>query len=129
MAKGWNTPDNIVGSLSAMARANAADWMVRNPATGKLEPDIDKMESAGALGLLQEYSRNADGEVKFKTYSRLRAAEVLAKINGQIIDRKEHTGKDGGPIQIAHKVVSDDDIIRARQVAAKSLPGGNGNGH
>ena len=43
----------------------------------------------------------------------LRASELLCRMNGWLVDRQEHTGKDGGPIK-----------VEERQVIHQHFPGG-----
>lgn len=68
---------------------------------------LDLLEAGrrGKLGLITEYSLDDKGNQKIKLVSAHAARVELAKIHGLLIDRKEHTGPNGGPIQ--HQVFTE----------------------
>lgn len=133
MAEGFGSPEDVEKSIASIARGTAASYIVRNPATGKLETDLEAMARDGQLGLIKEIKEEgfetSEGPViikrTFKMYDKLRALELLAKINGQLVDRHEHSGPNGKAIPVQHKIVTDDDILTASRIGRSTVPSGN----
>jgi len=63
---------------------------------------LDLLEAGrrGKLGLIKEYTLDDKGNTKIKLHDAHAARVELAKIHGLIIDRKELSGPNGGPIEI-----------------------------
>lgn len=102
IGKRFGTADDVRNSISAIANGSGADYLKVDEKTGKLVPDLDRMAETGSLGLLhqlQEDVTEVDGvristtKRKLKLYDRLKALELLAKINGQLVDRVRHEGE------------------------------------
>lgn len=100
MAKRFGSAEDVRNGIAEIANANAADYL-KPGADGKLHFDLERMAEAGALGLIHRIEDDvlpvAGGDAviikrKLKLYDRLRALELLAKLNGQLIDRHEHRG-------------------------------------
>ena len=68
--------------------------------------DSDEVDGS----LISEVSISKDGTFKFKLHDKLNALEKAAKHLGMFVERKEITGKDGGPliVQIMDDVDDDD---------------------
>ena len=49
---------------------------------------------------VKEFWTNVVRDPETKMQDRLKASEFIAKTNGAFIDKMEHTGKDGGPIEV-----------------------------
>lgn len=96
----FGSPEDVRNSIAAIANGNAADYLEPDE-NGKLRVSLDKLAQAGALGLLhetREEGHEIEGAVtlvkrKLKLYDRLRALEILAKMNGQLIERHQHSGE------------------------------------
>jgi len=63
--------------------------------------DWEQARDRGKLHLLKEVKWNQWGEPEIKAYSSQAALALLAKHHGLLVERHEHTGKDGAPIEIA----------------------------
>lgn len=97
--KRFGSAENVRNSLAAIANGSASDYL-RADAKGKMHLDLEAMAEAGALGLLQQVQEErlevgndvATVKLKLKLYDRLKALELLAKMNGQLKDQVDHTG-------------------------------------
>lgn len=69
--------------------------------------------------------------LKLKTYDKKGALDSLAKHLGMFVERHEHTGRDGGPIE-THELSDTELLERAKQhgnrITALTHTNGNGNG-
>lgn len=83
--------------------------VVTNNVTLVSSDDIDD-ETAAAIS---EISQNTSGGIKLKLHDKRAALVDIGKHLGMFTDKVEHTGKDGGPIEIADM----SDVERARRVA------------
>lgn len=91
--------DDVRNSIAAIASGNFADCLRRGE-DGKLRVDLEAAAEAGSLGLIQQVEEEIieDGQTfkvirrKVKLYDRLRALEILAKINGQLTEKHEVHG-------------------------------------
>lgn len=101
MAERFGSLDDVRFGVAEIANANAADFMSADD-QGRLKLDLDKMAAAGALGLIKGVDEEifevegTPGRVvkrKFKFHDRLKALEILARMNGQLIDRTRHEGE------------------------------------
>lgn len=96
----FGSPEDVRRSISAIATGNAADYLEPD-ANGKLVISLEKLAAAGMLGLLHEIKEEGfqAGEVvtivkrKLKLYDKLRALELLAKLNGQLVEQHKHSGE------------------------------------
>jgi phage terminase small subunit len=101
MAEKFGTAEDVKNGIAEIARGNAADYMDWNE-SGQLQISLEKLAASGQMGLIQEIREkgiDAGGgsivliERKLKLYDKLRALELLAKINGQLRDTVHHTGE------------------------------------
>lgn len=92
MGEKFGGPEDVVRSIAEIGRGNAADYIEWNDA-GQLQISLEKLAAAGQLGLVHEIREEGidagGGQVvvikrKLKLYDKLRALELLAKINGQL---------------------------------------------
>lgn len=135
------TQDRVIEEYARIAFANTADFFEWDERQSRFVPKTDL--SPDQLAALQEITsdthltRDANGQprarmkMRVRLHDKVRALDALAKHLGMFIERHEHTGKDGGPIE--HREVaemSDDELIRrAREQANRiALLAGNGNG-
>jgi phage terminase small subunit len=106
-AKRGSDPDSVRLGIVEIASASAADYLSRDPKTDKLVMDLEKLAETGMLGCVSEIREEGfeDGnEVvivkrKLKLYDRLKALELLAKMNGQFIERRDITSG-GKPLAV-----------------------------
>jgi phage terminase small subunit len=101
----------VLHELAKLAFANMADYMRVGPG-GDPVLDFSKLTRDQAAALVEvtveDYvdGRGEDARqvrrVKFKLASKLVALELLGKHLGLFKDRVEHTGKDGGPVEVKH---------------------------
>jgi phage terminase small subunit len=101
----------VLTELAKLAFANMADYMRVGPG-GDPVLDFSKLTRDQAAALVEvtveDYldGRGEDARqvrrVKFKLASKLLALELLGKHLGLFKDRVEHTGRDGGPVEVKH---------------------------
>lgn len=91
--------------LEEMRRLGFSDMRKAFDANGNLKrPEDWDDDFAAAVSSIEVVTRSiGDGEVehihKIKVWDKNSALEKMAKHLGMFIDRIEHTGRDGGPIQ------------------------------
>jgi hypothetical protein len=97
LSKGFGTPEQVRNSIATIANGNAADYLEPGE-DGKLKVSLDRMADNGALGQINQVEENiietTEGGAtvirrKLKLYDRLKALELLAKMNGQLVDKHE----------------------------------------
>lgn len=100
--------------IAEIAQTNMANFL-RVGDDGKPTMDWPAASAAGAIGQIREWTEEGfehGGEVtiikrKFKIHDRLKALEILARINGQLIERKDITS--GGLPLKAYVDIDDGD--------------------
>lgn len=103
------TAEETLKRLTDWGRGDLSPFL-RTTATGDVELDLTSSEAQAHLHLIREIKvieprYDEDGNevaprrVELKLHDAKDAVVQLAKIHGQFIERHEHTGKDGGPIQ------------------------------
>lgn len=123
-----------------IANANLSDFATVD-AAGEVVIDMAKAFEAGATGLVREIKEEVIKSVgsvavikrSFKLHDRLRALEILAKMNGQLNEKMILTSASGGPVEVTHtfdyeQFRSELAGIRRRGAASGSVPSSNGNG-
>lgn len=93
-------PDSVCNSIAQIAQSDMSAFLKVGD-DGQPAFDWKSAASAGAIGQVREYSEDGfqtdEGVTiikrKFKLYDRLKALELLARINGQMIDRVKHEGE------------------------------------
>lgn len=97
----FGSAEDVRAGIAEIANGNAADFMKLGE-DGKIYFDMDAAADAGALGQIKALDEDvievegSAGKVlkrKVKLYDRLRALELLAKLNGQLIERHRHEGE------------------------------------
>jgi hypothetical protein len=100
LARRQLTPDDIVGGLFARARANLGNFYRRDD-DGKLVFDLEHAADLGAMGQLKEIReeviKGGDGPAvvisrTVKIHDPVPALTTLAKIQGMLKDKVEHSG-------------------------------------
>lgn len=136
------TQERVVEELRRIAMADIRNLFTWDEEKAAFIPSRDLTdEQAAAIASVESETirtTNLDGSVdvkiklKLRTYDKKGALDSLAKHLGMFIERHEHTGKDGGPIET--KELTDSELLeRAKhlgnRVAAYSGTNGNGNGN
>lgn len=96
----FGSPEQVRHSIAAIANGNAGDYLAYD-GHGRLVVSLEKLAEAGMLGLVQEIREEGfqAGENvtivkrKLKMYDKLKALELLAKLNGQLVERHKHEGE------------------------------------
>lgn len=105
--------NEILARLADHATASMDDFLT--PSGLGMRIDLLKAKRLGKLHLLKSFSK-VKGSTKIEIYDAHAALVDMAKNKGLLIERHEHTGKDGGPIET--KEVSLTDEERAERIAA-----------
>lgn len=100
IANKLGSPEWTRAGIVEIANNNLAEFLTYDDA-GNPSLDLKKAAEGGALGTLREIKEegiqtgNTVAIIKrtFKVYDRLKALEILAKMNGQLKDQHEHTIK------------------------------------
>lgn len=104
-------PEGTRAGIAELADANMANFIRIGP-DGEPFMDWTQAAAAGAIGQVREWTEDGfqDGsgkpvivKRKIKLYDRLKALELQAKLNGQLVEKHDHTS---GGKPIAVKVVS-----------------------
>lgn len=114
MGKRFGSPEDVKASIAAIANGNAATYLEAGE-DGKLHLSLEAMAQSGALGLLSQVQEERievgtqvqTVKLKLKLHDRLRALEILAKMNGQLVERKDITSN--GETLKGYVTVSPDD--------------------
>ncbi|WP_274433885.1 terminase small subunit [Alicyclobacillus sp. ALC3] len=93
--------DIVIQELARIARVNPAD--VIDPTTGEINSDaVDDLAAIASIRVKVTPTKNGEMvEREVKMADKLKALELLGKHLGMFVDRREVTGKDGGPIEMA----------------------------
>lgn len=109
------SPEGTRAGIAELADANMANFLRVGP-DGQPTFDWAAAAAAGAIGQVREWSEDGfqvGGSTpviikrKFKLFDRLRALELQAKINGQLVERRDIT-TDGKALK-GYAIVSPDD--------------------
>ena len=108
----------VASLLAEQARGSMDDFVTFYPG-GKLPIlDLEKASRNGKMRLVKKLKFLPDGGVEFELHDAQAAQVHVGKIHGLFVDRKEVTGKDGGPIEIAQiPKLTDEELER---IAASS---------
>ena len=91
--------DEVLQRLAEQARGDAADFLDIDENVAII--DIGKMAAAGKTHLIKKYRVSKDG-ISVELYDAQAALVHLGKHHGLFVDRKEITGKDGGPLLVVN---------------------------
>jgi hypothetical protein len=113
------THERVVMEIARVAFADVRELL--GPTGEPLAPNQWGDDASAALQSVEVETRyEGRGEqavpytiTKFKQHSKMDALKVLAMLHGKLVERVEHTGKDGGPIQTEEL----SDFEKARRVA------------
>jgi len=99
------TPERVIAELAKIAFSNLSDYLVVAP-DGSQTLDLNAIarDEAAAISEITQVAsgsgKKAKITTKFKLHNKLQALEMLGKSFGLFISKVEHTGKDGGPIEM-----------------------------
>ena len=113
------TVAEIVERLAAILRANMRDYL-RLTAKGELAVDFSRatpqqMAAVQTFEMDRAAGEDADGPKKFRLrlYDKIAAADKLLRYLGAYRDRVEHSGPDGGPIELAPPQLNNEQRLKA----------------
>jgi phage terminase small subunit len=137
-----DSPEWARASLVDLASSSMENFVTVDDETGEMKLDPIKARDAAALGQIKKFRQRLipgrDGapnemDVTIEIHDRTSALQTLLKLDGKLVDRMEHTGPDGGPVQ--HNFNFDDftnnfNTFAGRPADARRnggpLPSGNG---
>lgn len=106
--------ERVIAELAKLGLSNMGDFTRIDEKTGDVYTDfsaVDRDQMAAVQELtVEEYTEGRGDDAraikrtKFKLADKKGALLELAKINGWMIDKVEHTGANGGPIQQSHLI-------------------------
>lgn len=130
------TAEEATKRLTDIGRGSLAPFM-RITASGEVTFDLSTKEAQDHLHLIRKIEvlepRHDDdgnevvaGRIKLELYDAKDAQIQMAKIRGMFVERHEHAGPDGGPVEISvvRKVVGGQSRITAYQNGAAGKNGG-----
>jgi phage terminase small subunit len=91
--------DEVLQRLADQARGDAADFLDIDENVAII--DIGKMAAAGKTHLIKKYRVSKDG-ISVELYDAQAALVHIGRHHGLFVDRKEITGKDGGPLLVVN---------------------------
>jgi phage terminase small subunit len=137
------TKERIVSEYARLAFSDIRDLFTWDEERACYVPSQDlTADQAAAVSAIEAetvHFTDDDGntttkiKLKLKTYDKKGALDSLAKHLGMFVDRVEHTGADGGPIET--REMTDAELVERAHAQANRLTGlpvarsGNGNGN
>jgi len=104
----------VIEKLAAIVNANIGDYLVAGP-DGQLRLDIDKLKSEQASAVQDVVTESG---ARIRMHDKISAADKLLRHLGGYKDRIEHTGPDGGPIEVG--LMTDEERLDAlRELIAR----------
>lgn len=103
--------DEVLARLSEMASSSMADFIKPTP-SGSAALDLGRAARAHKLGLIKKFVIGVEG-VRIELYDAQAALVHMGRYHKLWVDRQEHTGADGGPIDLR-----DLEAVRSRRWAA-----------
>jgi len=109
-------PDDILREIADIARSDMGDFLDISSMSWQI--DLHKAKELGLTKLIKKVkqrtniTQHKDGDeeentqVEIELADKLKALELLAKLNGMLSDKTEITGKNGGPVTV--KVIWED---------------------
>lgn len=99
-----DTPDTITATirLAAKREVKPTDMILLTETVKRSTARLDLLAAgqAGKLHLIKKYTIDEKGKVSIELYDALAARTTIAKHHGLLVEKHEHTGKGGEPIQI-----------------------------
>lgn len=122
------TSDNVLRELYRIASADPRRVMKWGPDGVQLldSEDLDD-DDAAIVSEVSQTITAAGGSLKVKLHDKLGALRLLAQHLGLLVERKELTGKDGGPVQV-EDVNAAGDVASIRLILERIAAGKSG-GH
>lgn len=121
------TSDNVLRELYRIASADPRRVMKWGPDGVQLldSEDLDDDDAAIVSEVSQTITKEG-GSLKVKLHDKLGALRLLAQHLGLLVERKELTGKDGGPVQVQTEDAED---VAAIRLALDRIAAGKAGGH
>ena len=108
-AAGYQGTDIVMG-ITAARLLKDDRVLLRIKELGAATRDSKVMDKREREELLTRFAR---GEEPGEPKDRLKSVELLAKMHGDLLERREHSGPGGGPIAQTHQVViARGDVVR-----------------
>lgn len=133
-AKVSDSPEWARNAIIQIAQADMSNFL--SVVDGKPVMDWEKAANAGAIGQIREYREegvedpNGSGKLlvvnkrSFKLHDSMKAREILLKLHGLMVEKMEHTGEGGGPLQVEKKTdlsgLSEDELLTVEGILAKA---------
>lgn len=92
--------DEALKRLADWARGDVGDLIELRGDEGHWVLDLEKARERGKLHLIKEISYDANGQPKVKLYDAKDAVKQIARAHGVFVDKIEHSGPEGGPIEV-----------------------------
>jgi len=117
--------DRILEELALVALSDIGDFVEFGPGgivikdTKDLDPRVRR-----ALAEVSERRAKHGRTVVFKLHDKVTALTKLGQHLGLFVDRVEHTGRDGGPIQVESNFsgLTDEELATLEKLLAKATP-------
>lgn len=118
--------DRVLLELARLGLANPIDVVDAMDATVKLDAVRD--DTAAIQSVRVKVIPTKEGNIverEIRMYDKIRALELLGKHQGMFPDRKEITGKNGGPVEVAGRVqgMTKAELIGLLKKAAEATGG------
>ncbi|SMG51466.1 terminase small subunit [Dethiosulfovibrio salsuginis] len=119
------TQDQVVIELAKIAFGSTRDMMEWGPGGVRLRPSSELTpDQAAMVAEVSETTSQNGGSLRLKVHDKVRALELLGKHLGMFVERKEITGRDGGPIEHNQKIdlsiLSDEELNILENALGKS---------
>jgi phage terminase small subunit len=112
------TIKRVLREYELLAFSDITDYTVDSEGRLMVDDEVMAPEKSRAVQSVKQrffYDQNGNvtrGETEIKLWSKTQALEALAKIHQMIIEHHEHTGPNGGPIQVG--VITPDQAANMR---------------
>ncbi len=95
------TTDEVLSRLGEQARGEWTDYIIVDGATREACLDLRRMKEDGKLHLLKSITSGSRSGTKVEGYDAQAALSLIGKNLGLFPTRMQHSGPDGGPIEVA----------------------------
>ena len=107
------TQDRVLFELASLGFSNMQDFLEKGEDGKDVLKQVSALHSQHAAAI-SELTVDKDGKTKLKLADKRPALVDIGKHLGMFPSRHEHTGKDGGPIEMTDEV---SDLEKARRIA------------
>ena len=92
--------DKIFTELKMIAFGDIRNFIGIKDSSINIKNSDEWGDEGRTVSEISETVTQSGGSTKFKRYDKVKALELLGKYHKLFTDRVEHTGKDGGPIEV-----------------------------